>query len=84
APKPQLTFEHTALGSFVAEGDIWTSMIPQIDPPLELTLAGRHSSPHESLTVAASALLARFPEIKEAALDFLMDQEEPPPREDFI
>lgn len=84
APVPRLTFEHTALGSFVAEGDLWISTIPQGNASIELELAGNDSAPYEALTVAASALLAQFLEVKEKALAFLTAQEDAPNREDFI
>jgi len=83
-PVPRPSFEHTTLGSFVAEGNLWTTTIVSGDNSLELSLAGNDSGPHESLAAAASGLIARFPEVKKQALDFLVSQEEAPPREDFI
>jgi len=83
-PVPRPAFEHTTLGSFVAEGDLWTTTITSGKDSIELSLAGNDSAPHASLTAAAAALIARFPEVKERALDFLISQEEAPPREDFI
>lgn len=83
-PEPRPTFEHTALGSFVTEGDLWIATIPQGKSSLELSLAGNDSAPSEPLALAASALLARFSEVKEQALAFLTSQEEAPDREDFI
>ena len=82
-PSP-VAFHHTTLGSFVAERDLWTTTVRKGEDSLELSLAGDASAPHEALTVAAAALLARFPEVKEAALEFLTSQDDAPPREDFI
>jgi hypothetical protein len=82
--KPTLVFEHTTLGSFVAQGDIWTSTVPDRGKSLELSLAGNESGPSAPLTAAASALLLRLTEVEESALDFLTSQEESPSREDFI
>ena len=81
---PRLVFQHVTLGSFVAEGDIWTSNIALDSGSLELSLAGNESAPHESLVTAASALLARLSELKEAALDLLTSQDDTPDRRDFI
>lgn len=83
--KPTLTFEHPAMGSFVADDALWTSKFSQgKGASIELSLAGTSSGPYDSLVNAASALVSRFPEIKAAALDFLTEQEDAPGREDFI
>jgi hypothetical protein len=83
-PRSKLVFEHTDLGSFVAEGDIWTATIAEGDRKVEVSLAGNEAGPHEALLTAASALLERMAEVKEQALGFLTSQEEAPDREDFI
>jgi hypothetical protein len=83
-PKSKLTFEHNELGPFVAEGDLWTSIVPDGRKSLELSLAGNETGPHPALLAAASALLQRLAEVEKAALDFLTSQEEAPDREDFI
>ena len=83
-PKPHPAFEHPTLGSFVFEDGIWTAQIPQGTNSLELSLAGNDSGPPERLIEAAIDLLARFAQVKEQALDFLIAQEEAPNREDFI
>lgn len=83
-PTPNLTFEHTALGSFVAEGDLWTSSVSEGGRTLELSLSGNESGPFEALLTAASALLPRLPEVEQHALAFLTAQEDAPDREDFI
>ena len=83
-PRSKLIFEHTALGSFVAEGDLWTSTVSDGGKNLELSLAGNESGPSEALITAASALLQRISEVQKIALNFLTSQEEAPGREDFI
>jgi len=72
------------MGSFVADDALWTSKFPADRNSIELSLAGTASGPHENLVTAVSALVARFPQVKEAALDFLTSQEDAPGREDFI
>ena len=83
APKPHPVFEHPTLGSFRAEGRVWTTSISQGKDSLALSIAGDESAPNVKLVEAASALLARFPEVKEAALALLTSQDEAPNREDF-
>jgi hypothetical protein len=82
ASKPDPVFEHPTLGSFHVEGGIWTSRIPGAHP-VELSLAGGSSAPNEGLLAAASALLERFPEVRDTALAFLVAQEGAPSKEDF-
>ena len=79
APKPHPVFEHPILGAFTFEDSIWTSRFQGV----ELSIAGSDSAPNQTLLAAASALLDRFPEIKETALDFLVSQDGAPAREDF-
>jgi hypothetical protein len=84
SPKPHPVFEHPALGSFRFEDGVWISNIPQGANTLALSIAGSDTAPDDGLVAAASALLARFSEVKEEALAFLTSQEEAPGREDFI
>jgi hypothetical protein len=81
-PKPDPIFEHPTLGSFHLEDGIWTSRLAGA-MNVELSLAGSDSAPNEGLLAAASALLERFPEVRDTALAFLVSQEEAPAREDF-
>ena len=81
--KPHPVFEHPTLGPFSVEGGVWKASIPQGTGSLELSLAGSESAPDEKLLASASALLARFSEVKETALAFLLSQEEAPNKEDF-
>ena len=46
APTSNLKFEHTALGSFVAEDDLWVCKIPRGRDGLELSLAAMLVSPN--------------------------------------
>jgi hypothetical protein len=83
-PAAQLSFEHTSLGSFVAEGDLWTRDIMDGERKLELSLAGNEAGPHAALLTAATGLIERLAEVKDLALGFLTSQEDAPDREDFI
>ena len=82
--KPPFAFEHATLGSFVADDDVWTTKVAVGNSTLELSLAGTASAPHEALITAATALIARFSEVKETTLAFLTSQDEAPERDDFI
>jgi hypothetical protein len=83
APKPHPLFEHPTLGTFRFEDGVWKANIPQGASTLELSIAGDDAAPNQTLVTAATGLLARFAEVKDAALDFLTSQEEAPSREDF-
>jgi hypothetical protein len=84
APKPHPVFEHPTMGSFRFEDSVWIANIPQGANTLALSIAGNDTAPDDGLVAAASVLLARFFEVKEEALAFLLEQEEAPSREDFI
>jgi hypothetical protein len=76
---PPPTFVHPTLGSFEHDNGIWTGCVQG----MELCLAGNASHPNESLVLAASTLLDRFPAVKDTALAFLVSQSEAPSKDDF-
>jgi hypothetical protein len=69
SPRPHV--HHPELGLMTFYSGLWRGQLPHNGDELAFALAGSDAAPHAALVNHLRALLNRFPEAKQSALDFL-------------